>query len=399
MSVRDFVEKDYYKALGVPKDASAAEIKKSYRKLARKFHPDANTGSAGSEERFKEISEAYDVLSDGKRRKEYDEARTLFAGGGFRMPAGNGPGPTGAGGFTFDLGDLFGGAGAGTPGAGAPGSGGLGDLLGGLFSAGRRGTSTTAGPRRGRDISSEVTLSFEDAVRGVTVPLRLAIPGSCATCYGSGAKPGTVPRVCPTCSGTGSVGTNQGSFAFAEPCRDCLGRGLLVDEPCPTCAGTGKGTTERTMTVRIPAGVSEGQRIRLKGKGTSGERGGAAGDLNVQVHVTPHAVFGRAADNLTLTLPVTFPEAALGAAVKVPTLDGTPVTLKLPPGTTNGRTLRVRGRGVGRSDGTRGDLLVTVDVAVPQKLSGKAREALETFAAEAADDPRAHLTALVGGAG
>jgi len=397
MSVRDYVEKDYYKALGVPKDASAAEIKKSYRKLARKFHPDANKGSSGSEERFKEISEAYDVLADGKRRKEYDEARALFAGGGFRMPAGNGPGPAGAGGFTFDLGDLFGGAGA--PGAGAPGSGGLGDLLGGLFgAASRRGTGTAAGPRRGRDINSEVTLSFEDAVRGVTVPLRLAIPGSCATCYGSGAKPGTVPRVCPTCSGTGSVGTNQGDFAFAEPCRECLGRGLLVDEPCPTCGGTGKGSTERTMTVRIPAGVSDGQRIRLKGKGTPGERGGVAGDLNVQVHVTPHLVFGRNADNLTLTLPVTFPEAALGAEVKVPTLDGTPVTLKLPAGTTNGRTLRVRGKGVGRRDGTRGDLLVTVEVAVPQKLSGRAREALQTFAAEAADDPRAHLTALVGGA-
>jgi molecular chaperone DnaJ len=394
MSARDYVEKDYYKALGVPKDANAAEIKKSYRKLARQFHPDANKGNAASEERFKGISEAYDVLSDGKRRKDYDEARSLFAGGGFRMPAGSGPGPAGAGGFNFDLGDLF--AGGSAPG---PASGGLGDLLGGLFgTAGRRTTSTTAGPRRGRDIGSEVTLSFDDAVRGVTVPLRLAIPGSCTTCYGSGAKPGTVPRVCPNCSGTGSVGTNQGDFAFAEPCRECLGRGLLVDEPCPTCQGSGKGTSERTMTVRIPAGVSEGQRIRLKGKGTPGERGGAAGDLNVLVHVTPHAVFGRSGDNVTLTLPVTFPEAALGAEVKVPTLDGLPVTLKLPAGTTNGRTLRVRGRGVTRRDGTRGDLLVSVEVAVPQKLSGKAKDALETFAAETGDDPRAHLTAMVGGA-
>jgi len=395
MSVRDFVEKDYYKALGVPKDASAAEIKKSYRKLARKYHPDANKGSAGSEERFKEISEAYDVLSDGARRKEYDEARSLF-GGGFRMPPGNGrPGAPGPGGLRFDLGDLFA---QGAP-AGAGSAGGLGDLLGGFLGGAARRTGTTAGPRRGRDITSEVTLSFEDAVRGVTVPLRLAIPGSCTTCYGSGAKPGTVPRVCPECSGTGSVGHDQGDFAFAEPCRECLGRGLLVDEPCPTCQGTGKGTTERTMTVRIPAGVSDAQRIRLKGKGTAGERGGTAGDLNVAVHVTPHAVFGRSGDNLTLTLPVTFPEAALGAEVKVPTLDGLPVTLKLPAGTTNGRTLRVRGKGVTRRDGSRGDLLVSVEVAVPQKLSGKAKEALQTFAAEAGDDPRAHLSAMTGRTG
>ena len=400
MSVRDFVEKDYYKALGVPKDASVAEIKKSYRKLARQFHPDANKSKPDAEERFKEISEAYDVLSDDKRRKEYDEARALFAGGRFRMPTGgNGPRPgAGAGGdYTFDLGDLGDLFGGGSTSAGG-GAGGLGDILGGLFGAAGRRTSTTAGPRRGRDITSDVTLSFEDAVRGVTVPLRLAIPGSCTTCYGSGAKPGTIPRVCPNCNGTGSVGHNQGDFAFAEPCRECLGRGFLVDDPCPTCHGTGKGTTERTMTVRIPAGVADGQRIRLKGKGTPGERGGAAGDLNVLVHVTPHPVFGRSGDNLTLTLPVTFPEAALGAEVKVPTLDGTPVTLRLPSGTTSGRTLRVRGKGVTRKDGSRGDLLVTVEVAVPQKLSGKAKEALQTFAAEAGDDPRAHLTAMVGGA-
>lgn len=395
MSVRDFVEKDYYKALSVPKDASAAEIKKSYRKLARKFHPDANKGSPGSEDRFKEISEAYDVLSDDQRRKEYDEARSLFAGGGFRMPRGQGPSPAGAGGFSFDLADLLNGASA--PGAG--GAGGFGDLFGGLFGAAGRRPGTSAGPRRGRDITSEVTLSFSDAVGGVTVPLRLAIPGSCTACYGSGAKPGTVPRVCPTCSGTGTVGANQGGFAFAEPCQECLGRGLLVDEPCPVCAGTGKGITERTLTVRIPAGVAEGQHIRLRGKGTPGERGGPAGDLNVAVHVTPHPVFSRSGDNLALALPVTFPEAALGATVKVPTLDGPPVTLRLPAGTTNGRTLRVRGKGVTRRDGSRGDLLVTVEVAVPQKLSGKAREALEAFAAEAADDPRAHLTAMAGGAG
>ncbi len=392
MSARDYIEKDYYKTLGVSKDATLPEIKKTYRKLARKFHPDANTGDSTAEERFKEISEAYDVLSDEKRRKEYDDARALFAGGGFRVPAGGG-GPGGAGGFTFDLGDLFGGAGTtGGGGAGGSGAGGLGDIFGGLFGGNRR--SATAAPRRGADVESEVTLAFAEAVDGVTVPLRLSTPGPCGTCYGSGAKPGTVPRVCPQCSGTGSVPRNQGGFAFAEPCRECRGRGLLVDDPCPTCGGTGATMTERSLTVRIPAGVADGQRIRLKGKGGPGERGGPAGDLVVLVHVTPHRVFGRAGENLTVTLPVTFAEAALGATVKVPTLGGAPVSVKIAPGTNGGRTLRVRGKGVPRRDGSRGDLLVSVEVAVPQKLSAKARTALESFAAESDGDPRAHLMEL-----
>jgi molecular chaperone DnaJ len=392
VSVRDYVEKDFYAALGVPKDASAEEIKKAYRKLARKYHPDANKGEAAAEERFKEISEAYDVLSDEKRRKEYDEARSLFAGGGFRMPGGARTG-TGTGDFSFDLGDLLGGMG------GAGGTGGLGDLFGGIFRGGGRGTTTRTGvPRRGADLESEVTLSFPDAVKGVTVPLRLSTPQTCGTCYGSGARPGTAPRVCPNCEGTGTVSRNQGGFGFAEPCRECRGRGLIVDDPCPTCHGTGRVTAERTMTVRIPAGVADGQKIRLKGKGTPGERGAPGGDLIVTVHVTRHPVFGRSGDNLTVTVPVTFPEAALGATISVPTLDGAPVTVRLPAGTASGRTLRVRGRGVRRKDGTRGDLLVTVEVAVPQRLSGKAKEALENFAAESSEDPRAHLSATASGA-
>ena len=383
MSARDYVEKDYYAALGVSKDASAADIKKSYRKLARKYHPDANQGDATAEERFKEVSEAYDVLSDTAKRKEYDEARALFGSGGFRMPGGAG----GPGGATFDFGDLFGGAGGG-------GGGGLGDLLGGLF-GGRR--SGGAGPRRGADVEAEVTLSFTDAAEGATVPLQLSGPQVCPTCAGTGAKPGTTPRVCPACTGTGMTMRNQGGFAFSEPCRQCRGRGLLIDDPCATCGGSGQAITTRTLRARIPAGVADGQRIRLKGKGEAGSRGGPAGDLLLLVHVSGHDVFGRKGHNLTLNLPVSFSEAALGATVKVPTLGGPPVSVKIPAGTNSGRTLRVRGKGLHKRDGSNGDLLVTVEVAVPKKLNKEAKEALEAFAAAAPDDPRAHLGAMVSG--
>jgi molecular chaperone DnaJ len=386
VSTRDYIEKDYYKSLGVPKNATAVEIKKAYRKLARQYHPDANKNDAKAEEKFKEISEAYDVLSDEKRRKEYDEARSLFGGGGFRVPGGA-TGGDGQGGFTFDIGDILGNARAG----GASAAGGIGDLLGGLFGGARR--TTTQQPRRGADIETEATISFEDAAGGVTVPLRMASPQPCTACRGTGAKAGTMPRVCPTCNGTGATSRGAGGFAFSEPCRDCRGRGLIVDDPCPVCHGSGRAMSERTMQVRIPAGVDDGQRIRLKGKGSPGERGGTPGDLLVLVHVKPHPVFGRSGGNLTLTVPVTFPEAALGAEIKVPTLDGKSVTLKLPPGTTSGRVLRVRGKGVARKDGTKGDLLVTVEVAVPRKVSGQAKEALEAYrAATSGENPRAHLS-------
>ncbi len=363
MSTKDFLEKDYYKVLAVKKTATADEIKQSYRKLARKFHPDANKGDPKAEERFKEISEAYNVLSDEKRRKEYDEARTLFGADRFRVGT---PGGAGGGGFGFDLGDLFGSSGTG---------GRLGDLLGGMF--GGRGTQQR--PRRGADVETEATLSFNDAVTGVTVPLRLTGEGPCPVCHGTGAKSGTVPRVCPTCEGSGQASRNLGSFAFSEPCRTCRGRGLIVDDPCPTCAGSGRAMSSRTIQARIPAGVKDGQRIRLKGKGAPGERGGPAGDLYVLVHVKPHAIFGRSGDNLTITVPVTYPEAVLGAEITVPTLGGMPVTVRIPPGTPNGRTLRVRGKGTRRPDGTYGDLLVTVQVVVPQKVNGKAANALKEF--------------------
>lgn len=382
MSTKDFLEKDYYKVLGVAKTANADEIKQSYRKLARKYHPDANKGDSSAEERFKEISEAYNVLSDEKRRKEYDEARSLF-GGGFRVPTGAGrPGQGGqAGSFGFDLGDLFGGT--------TDSGGRLGDLLGGVFGGGR---GTQNRPRRGADVETEVTLSFADAIDGTTVPLRLTGEGPCSVCRGTGAKAGTTPTVCPTCRGSGQSSRNLGTFAFSEPCRTCRGRGLVVEDPCPACGGSGRAMSARTIQARIPAGVADGQRIKLKGKGASGERGGPAGDLYVRVHVSEHPVFGRSADNLTVTVPVTVPEAALGAEIKVPSHGGAPVTVRIPPGTPNGRTFRVRGKGVRRKDGTRGDLLVTTDIVVPRDVTGKGRKALEDLReATAGEDPREEL--------
>ncbi|MEV8095662.1 molecular chaperone DnaJ [Kitasatospora sp. NPDC085879] len=382
MSTKDYVEKDYYKVLGVPKDATAAEIKKTYRKLAREFHPDANKGDAKAEERFKDISEAYDVLSDEKRRKEYDEARSLFGNGGFR--------PGGAGGnYNFDFGDLFSGSGG--------GGGGLGDVFGGLFNRG--GGGRQAQPRRGADVETEVTLSFVEAVDGATVPLRMTSQAPCRACAGTGAKSGTTPRVCPTCVGAGTVSRGQGAFALSDPCRDCKGRGMIVDDPCTVCHGSGRASSARTMQVRIPAGVQDGQRIRLKGKGAQGERGGQPGDLYVTVHVDAHPVFGRKADNLTVTVPVTFPEAALGGTIEVPTLNGPAVKLKLPAGSANGLTLRARGKGATRKDGTRGDLLVTVEVVVPKHVTGDALSALEQYReATASDDPRAALFKAAEGA-
>jgi molecular chaperone DnaJ len=383
LSTKDFLEKDYYKVLGVAKGASADEIKKSYRKLARKYHPDANKGDAKAEERFKEISEAYNVLSDDKRRKEYDEARSLFGAGGVRMPGAGG----GGGGYGFDLGDLFGGQ----TGGGSTG-GRLGDLLGGVFGGGGGRTTTQQRPRRGADVETETSLSFSDAVNGVTVSLQLAGEGPCQACKGTGAKAGTVPRVCPTCEGTGQGSRNLGNFAFSEPCKTCRGRGLVVDDPCPVCSGSGRAMSTRTIQARIPAGVGDGQQIKLKGKGVPGERGGPPGDLYVRVHVTPHPVFGRSGQNLTVTVPVTFPEAALGAEIKVPSHNGMPVNLRIPAGTPNGRTFRVRGKGVRRPDGTTGDLLATVNVQVPKNVNGEAREALETFRkVTAGDDPRDEL--------
>jgi len=372
MSAKDY-QKDYYKTLGVPKTATAAEIKKSYRELARKYHPDANKGSADAEERFKEITEAYNVLSDEKQRKEYDEARSMF--GGFRTPAGTRSGP---GGTSFDLGDLFG------------NGEGLGDVLGGIFRNRPGGAASRA--RRGADVETETTLPFGDAIDGATVTLRLTGEGPCPVCGGTGAKSGTVPKVCPDCHGTGQQARNLGGFGLSEPCKTCRGRGLVVEDPCTSCSGSGRAMSSRTVQVRIPAGVADGQRIRIPGKGASGEHGGKTGDLYVRVHVKPHEVFGRSGDNLTVTVPVTITELALGADIKVPTHRGPAVTVRVKPGSANGTVIRVPGRGVRRKDGTPGDLRATLEVTVPHDLSSKAKSALEDLRiATPGADPREEL--------
>jgi len=369
---REWFEKDYYKVLGVPETATEKEIRRAYRKLAKEHHPDAQPGS---EDRFKEISGAYDVLSDEAKRKEYDEVRRLgpMAGGAF----GGGGGPGGSS-FTFTTDDL----------------GDLGDLFGNLFGGGRgRGRSRAGGgpgPQRGADLEAELHLSFLDAVNGLTTTVNLTSEAPCHTCHGSGAAPGTSPVTCPECGGRGVLDDNQGLFSFSRACPRCGGRGTVVESPCPTCRGTGLERRPRQVKVRIPAGVDDGQRIRLKGRGGAGRNGGPPGDLYVIVHVTPHPLFKRKGRDLQLTVPVTFSEAALGGEIKVPTLDGGPVTLRIPAGTRSGRTFRVRGRGVPKGKGV-GDLLVTVEVAVPSKLSAAERDAVETLAEATTEDPRRHL--------
>ena len=363
---REWFEKDYYGVLGVAKNASAAEIKKAYRKLAQQFHPDANPGNADAETRFKEISAAYDVLGDEDKRKRYDEVRDMGASGF----GGFGPGGAGAAGWPG--------------GAGGPGGtryvnvedlGDVGDLFGGLFGGGGRSRGRATRPQRGTDLETEVKVSFEDAMAGTTVPVKITGPSVCRTCHGSGAAPGTSPSVCPVCGGAGEVAVNQGFFSMSQPCRNCNATGRIVETPCPTCKGSGSERRSRTFKVKIPAGVKDGARIKLAGRGEPGPAGGQPGDLYVRVKVAQDDVFGRKGDNLTLTLPVSYPEAALGANVQVPTLNG-PVTLKVPAGTPSGKTFRIKGKGAPRKSGA-GDLMVTVEVDVPRKLSKEEKQLLQ----------------------
>jgi molecular chaperone DnaJ len=386
MAQREWVEKDFYKELGVSPDASQDEIKRVARKLLAENHPDRNPDDKPAEDRYKAVSEAKEVLTDPAKRKEYDETRRLFAGGGFgrRFNGGDFTGGFGVGGdgAEFNLNDLF-------DAAGRTGGTNIGDLFGGLF--GRGAPPRPSRPRRGNDLETEAELSFLEATKGVAMPLRLTSPAPCTNCHGSGARPGTSPKVCPTCNGSGVINRNQGAFGFSEPCTDCRGSGSIIEHPCDECKGTGVTTRTRTINVRIPPGVEDGQRIRLAGQGEAGLRGAPSGDLYVTVHVRPDKVFGRDGDDLTVTVPVSFTELALGTTLSVPTLDGK-VGVRVPKGTTDGRILRVRGRGVPKRSGGQGDLLVTVKVAVPSNLEGAAKEALEAYAvAERSSgfDPRA----------
>ena len=368
---REWFDKDYYAVLGVPSGASEKEIKRAYKNLARKLHPDQNPGNQVAEEKFKEVSGAYDVLGDAEKRKEYDEVRQMVASGYAPGSAGGPFGGPGAGGFQFDF-DT---------------DGGIGDILGGLFgrSRGRGQDRQRNGPRRGQDLETQLHLGFEEAVRGVTSTVRFTAEATCSTCHGSGAAPGTAPEICPQCGGSGAIAVNQGPFSVSQVCPTCGGRGQIIPTPCPTCAGRGVEVRPRTVKVRVPAGVADGQRIKVKGRGGAGTHGGEPGDLYVVVSVDPHPIFGRRGNDLTVRVPVTFAEATLGAEVAVPTLDE-PVTIRVKPGTQSGTVLRIPGRGVNGAA-----LLVTLDVRVPTELTDEQREAVEKLAATFTDDPRAEL--------
>mgnify|MGYP002845998957 FL=1 len=351
---REWFEKDYYATLGISKDASSREITKAYRKLARELHPDANPGDGAAEARFKAVSSAYDVLSDENRRAEYDQVRAVGPMGGAGFP--------GSGGFS----------------GGFPGGAGfdLGDLLGGLF--GGQGMGGQGAGRRGADLETRLTLSFVEAVEGATTSVHLSVEAACSNCGGNGSRPGTRPTACVKCNGRGVQADDQGPFSFSRPCGACGGRGNQIDDPCGTCRGSGSERRPREVKVRIPAGVDDGQRIRLKGRGEPG-RGGPNGDLYVVVSVEPHARFGRRGEHLTIEVAVTYPQVVLGAEIEVPTLDGGKVTLKIPAGTRSGQTFRVRRRGIQAKRGV-GDLLVSVEVDVPANPTVAEREAVKALA-------------------
>ena len=360
--------KSPYDILGVPKGASADEIKKAYRKLAREYHPDRNPGDASGEERFKEVQGAYDLLSDPEKRKQYDAFGSANGRGGFQG------GNVNFG--DFNVGDL----------------GDLGDLFGGLFGGrgGRAGGARTSRGQRGSDVEVEINLSFEDSLKGVQTKIPVTLETACSECHGSGAKPGTAPKICPECNGRGVVAESQGFFALSQPCPRCHGNGTVIEDPCPRCGGSGRERRTKRYTVKIPAGVKDGTRIRLKGKGEAGFAGGEAGDLYVVTRVQPSKLYERRGDDLVVDVPVTFSEAALGATVEVPTPDG-PVSVKVKPGTQDGTLLRVKGKGAPKLKGSgRGDLLARVKVEVPKKLNKRERELLEELG-RGSRDPREAL--------
>src|SRR3954447_18350468 len=358
--------KDLYGTLGVSKTASQDEIKKAYRKLARQHHPDANPGDAAAEERFKEVQQAYDVLSDEEKRKQYDRFGSANGrggpGGGFNFPTEG-----------FDIGDL----------------GDLGDIFSGLF-GGRGGRGQQQRGQRGRDLEVEVSLSFEDSLHGVETKIPVELETACRECGGSGAKPGTAPTLCPERKGRGVKAESQGLFALSQLCPRCRGNGTVIEDPCPKCRGTGRERRMKRYTVKIPAGVKDGSRIRLRGKGEAGYGGAEAGDLFVVTRVTPSKLYTRRGDDLVVDVPVTYPEAALGATVEVPTPEGS-VNVKVKPGTTDGRLLRVKGKGAPKLKGSgRGDLLARVKLEVPKKLNKRERELLEELG-RGSRDPREAL--------
>ncbi len=368
---------DLYKVLEVSKGASQEEIRRSYRRLARKYHPDANPGDKDAEERFKGIQHAYEILSNPEKRREYDEGPRNFFGS-----QGAGQGPTQSANFE-DLSDLFGG-----------GFGNLGDIFGRANTA-----TTTRTPTKGEDVTVSVKLKFKDALEGVTTRVGVLVEESCGECRGTGAAPGTAPRTCPECGGRGVQSRDQGFFALSTPCSRCGGEGRIIEKPCSVCGGNGRIRSTRQVKVRIPAGARDGMRVRVPGRGSAGKKGGPAGDLYVVTRVEEHPVFKRRGDDFVVEVPVSFVEAALGAQIEVPRPEGGTVKLRLPAGTQDGKQFKVRGAGAPKTranGGERGDLIVRVGVVVPKKLKRREREILEALAEERDEDVREGLFRKVG---
>jgi molecular chaperone DnaJ len=344
---REVMPKSLYDHLGVSKSASADEIKKAYRKLAREYHPDKNPGDAAAEERFKEVQTAYDVLSDGDKRKQYD-----------RVGATNGrPGPQNV---NVDFGDFD-----------------LGDLLGGIFGGRAGGARTQRQPLRGSDVEAMVHLSFEDSLHGIDAKVPVELATACRECGGTGAQPGTAPVICPECNGRGVRAESQGLFALSQPCPRCRGNGTVIEQPCGSCRGSGRERRIKTYTVKIKPGVRDGTKIRMKGKGEPGENGGPAGDLVVVTRVAASDTYERRGDDLIVQVPVSYATAALGGKVEVATPEGA-VSLKIPAGSEDGKLLRIKGRGAPRLNGSgKGDVLARVRIEVPKRMNKKERELLE----------------------
>lgn len=369
---------DLYKVLEVSKGASQEEIRRSYRRLARKYHPDANPGDKDAEERFKGIQHAYEILSNPEKRREYDEGPRNFFGS-----QGAGQGRTQSANFE-DLSDLFGG-----------GFGNLGDIFGRANTA----STTTRTPTKGEDVTVSVKLKFKDALEGVTTRVGVPVEESCGECRGTGAAPGTAPRTCPECGGRGVQSRDQGFFALSTPCSRCGGEGRIIEKPCSVCGGNGRIRSTRQVKVRIPAGARDGMRVRVPGRGSAGKKGGPAGDLYVVTRVEEHPVFKRRGDDFVVEVPVSFVEAALGAQIEVPRPEGGTVKLRLPAGTQDGKQFKVRGAGAPKTranGGERGDLIVRVGVVVPKKLKRREREILEALAEERDEDVREGLFRKVG---
>jgi molecular chaperone DnaJ len=371
--------KDYYAVLGVSPTATADEIKKTYRKLAKKYHPDTNKSEPKAADRFKEISEAYQVLGDAEKRKQYDQMRQLGAFDGFGGGAGARTGRSGAGaraggssgsyrgGINVeDLGDLG-------------GFGGIGDLFGSMFGGGNARTDRTQGPERGQDVETTLEVPFRTAALGGAIPVQLEVTEECPTCHGSGGAPGAKMQTCPECHGRGTVSFGQGGFAVNRPCPNCLGRGQVPTQKCPTCNGAGDVRVRKTIQIQIPAGADDGSRIRLRGQGGKGANGGPPGDIIVNLHVQPDRFFKRDGLDLIAPVKINIAQATLGSKVSVKTLGGKKVAIRIPPGTSSGKRFRVRGHGIAR-DAAQGDLIVEADVVVPEKLTDEQEKAMREFA-------------------